>query len=127
MLIRQTFTGAPPFLAVQNVSERMAFTEVREFQRDVDLTDTAPWNPLNEYTIVVEDGSVLTATLRGTGGIFFEPSCSSRFFGCIKHDQKDKWEYRIKGDCGNKPPTFEDAVYPVLRIIERVRRVVTVA
>lgn len=108
----------------------MAFEEVRVYQRELELAvDVTPFNSSSHYEILVADsggGTKVLATTWASGVLLFEPSSSQFAYGCIKHDSKNKWEYRLKGNSAEQPPAYAGQTWDVISITERIFRTVRV-
>ena len=73
--------------------------------RNLDLNDTTtPFNP--NYIYRMYCGGWMIATRISSSVLYFQPSTAGNFFACIHYSHKSEWDYKMKGDCINRPPEY---------------------
>ncbi len=78
----------------------------------MDLNDeTTPFNPNYIYRMYSEGW--LMAVIVTSTVLYFIPSTHNRYYGCVHYSHKQEWDYRIQGDCGNRPPQHPNYIAAV--------------
>jgi len=79
------------------------FTEKRVFERSMNLDLPTVFSSENEYIVYTSCGTAEKVIAWGSSRLFFRPSTYNLWYGCVNHDNKRKWEYRLMGNCNVVP------------------------
>ena len=83
--------------------------------RDVNLNDTTtPFNTDYVYRMYCE-GWWMAVTV-SSSVLYFMVSTGANYYGCISYNHKSEWDYRIRGDVANRPPSYPNYVARVERL-----------
>jgi hypothetical protein len=83
--------------------------------KDIDLNDTTtPFN--TDYIYRIYCGGWMMAVTVASTVLYFLPSTSGKYYGCVHYSHKSEWDYRIQEDVKNRPPGHPNYIAAVERL-----------
>jgi len=75
---------------------------------------TTPFNP--DYIYRIYSGGWMMAITVSSAVLYFIPSTAGKYFGCVHYSHKSEWDYRIQGNCAQRPPEYPGYIARVEKI-----------